>query len=626
MKKYPCFVVFLFLFCFSSLAFGQVVADTTRTASFTAANQFRTITTEGRHSVGLVLSGTWSATIRADLSSDNGQTWETSVDIYDVSAKTFSTSVTANGTYTIGSVGGMSTARLFVSSYTSGTILVALRASVGAAVSGAITPGVGATDLGKARDSVAGSTDTGVAFLAIHNSNVAHLTTAEGDYDVPRLSDYGALQTEPEQHHIFNPLDATTGWTVLGDDTLNLAATTKHTSGTAALSFDKDDGGDDTIFAGIQNTISSVDLADVSPHDIIQTVSYIPSLTTVDYVFVRVGTDSSNYNEWRISDDDLTAAIFEILLFNIGDANHDGITGNGWDPTAITYIVVGVAFDAETDTLAGIIYDELSFHTNQHTSASIQSEVTSSVNSSNVNVQKVGNKIVNTDTGNSATGTQRVVLASDQPAVEVGGGAADGATVAGNPVLIGGSDGTNAQTILTNASGAVVMAVVNDAGTTSILRSFEADSDAMVSSTRLSGFHSPLFNGTTWDRPRNNEEVTLLASAARTAQTDSSDQVNYNAKGVMIILDITVDGASVGLTPSILMKDPISGKDVTIWTAAAAATLVGTDIYLIYPGVLAADFDGTEAVSIALPRTWVLRIAVADADSATYSVGASYIN
>ena len=134
-----------------------------------------------------------------------------------------------------------------------------------------------------------------------------------------------------------------------------------------------------------------------------------------------------------------------------------------------------------------------------------------------------------------------------------------------------------------------------------------------------------IFNGSSWDRARNNEEVTLLTSAARTAQTDSSDQVNFNAKGVMIILDITVDAVSVGLTPSILMKDPVSGKDVTIWTATAPATAVGTDIYLIYPGVLAADFNGTEAVSIALPRTWVLRIAVADADEATYSVGASYI-
>jgi hypothetical protein len=203
------------------------------------------------------------------------------------------------------------------------------------------------------------------------------------------------------------------------------------------------------------------------------------------------------------------------------------------------------------------------------------------------------------------------------------GAAADGAAVAGSPVLVAGSDGTNAQTLLTTNEGVLVFGQTitgSDGDTNSIAQPF-------ISSTAsrklaVAGF---LFNGTLWDRERNNEEVTLLASAARTAQTDSTDQVNYNARGVMIILDITVDAASVGLTPSILMKDPVSGKDVTIWTAAAAATAVGTDIYLIYPGVLAADFNGTEAVSIALPRTWVLRIAVADADEATYSVGASYI-
>ena len=381
MKKYQSLAVLLFLFCFSSLAFGQVVADTVRTASFTAANQFRTITVEGRQSVGFVLSGTWSATIRVDLSSDNGATWETSVDIYDVSAKTFSTSVTANGTYTIANVGGMSHARLFVSSYTSGTVLVALRSSVGVS----------------------------------------------------------AIQVGP--------------------------------SGSVTV--------------------------------------------------VQTTHDNLNAN----------------ANLQVGDA------------------------DASTSNL-----------------------------------------------------------------VPVGGAAADGAAETGNPVLIAGQDGTNAQSIATDSNGQINVA---------FLRIGPSDNHANSSATLSTTVHgadgrplavfSSLFNGSTWDRERNNEEVTLLASAARTAQTDSTDQVNYNAKGVMIILDITVDAASVGLTPSILMKDPVSGKDVTIWTAAAAATLVGTDIYLIYPGVLAADFNGTEAVSIALPRTWVLRIAVADADEATYSVGASYI-
>ena len=380
MKKYACFVVLLFLFCFSCLASAQVVADTSKTGSFTAQSPpFPIITVEGRQSLGFVLSGTWSATLRVDLSSDSGRTWETSVDIYDVSAKTFSTSVTANGTYTVGNLGGTNLARLFVSSYSSGTINFLLRSSAG----------VSATQVGP--------------------------------------------------------------------------------SGSVTV---------------VQTT-------------------------------------------------------------------HDNLNAN-----------------------------------------------------------------VNLQVGDADVSTSNLV--------PVGGAAADGAAEVGNPVLVAGSDGTNTETLSVDSAGVVALgrfsSGVDAHQNTRVVFPTNITNTAGILATGI--YH---FNGTTFDRSRNNEEVTLLASAARTAQTDSTDQVNYNAKGVMIILDITVDAASVGLTPSILMKDPVSGKDVTIWTAAAAATLVGTDVYLIYPGVLAADFNGTEAVSIALPRTWVLRIAVADVDEATYSVGASYI-
>jgi len=211
--------------------------------------------------------------------------------------------------------------------------------------------------------------------------------------------------------------------------------------------------------------------------------------------------------------------------------------------------------------------------------------------------------------------------------VPVGGAAAAGAAVAGNPVLGGGSDGTNVQSILVS-SGGVLVASKRATGADGVANTAigRLASDASATSTDVLNVGEMVFNGTSWDRTRNNEEITVLASAARTANTDSADLVNFNTTGVMIILDITVDAVSVGLTLSILMKDPVSGKDVTFWTAAAAATGVGTDIYLIYPGVIAADFNGTEAVSIALPRTWVLRVTTADADEATYSVGASYIN
>lgn len=276
-----------------------------------------------------------------------------------------------------------------------------------------LVPGTGATNSGKAIDSAVGATDTGFAMLMKYSADTVHTAVADGDYDVPRGSDFGAMHVAPEQHHIIDEMDVTTGWAALNNDTTTLATTAKHVLGLAALSFNKVDGAGDTVFGAIAKTITTIDIGSPSPHDIIQTVVYFPSVAAIDYAFVRLGTDSSNYNEWRIDGNDLTPAIFETLLFELGDASHAGITGNGWNPSSISYVVVGAAFNSESDTLSGIIFDELSFHTNLHVNASLNSEVTSSVNSANINLQKVGGSATDKGSGNASNGSQRVVIATD---------------------------------------------------------------------------------------------------------------------------------------------------------------------------------------------------------------------
>jgi hypothetical protein len=273
--------------------------------------------------------------------------------------------------------------------------------------------GTGATNIGKAIDSVVGSTDTGVALLAKHTEDQVHLTSSDGDYDLLSMDSLGSLHVNIEAHHNFDSFNATAGWTVLGNDTINLATTKKHVTGTDALTFDKTDGAADTIFAGIQKTLTSVDLGEVSQHDLLQGTFYIPSLSLVTYVFLRLGTSSSHYNEWQLPVAALTGGIFEVGALSIGDADYTGITGNGWDSSAITYIAVGVAFSDAGDALAGIVFDQISYHTNAHSAASINAEVTSSVNSSNVNLQKVGGSATDKNSGNKSNGSQRVVLATD---------------------------------------------------------------------------------------------------------------------------------------------------------------------------------------------------------------------
>lgn len=133
--------------------------------------------------------------------------------------------------------------------------------------------------------------------------------------------------------------------------------------------------------------------------------------------------------------------------------------------------------------------------------------------------------------------------------------------------------------------------------------------------TPIVGAAEQLFNGTTWDRKRNNLQGTLLASLARTATVSTADQVNYNGKGIHIILDVT----ALADTPSIVLK--IEGKSASgiyyTLLEGAAVTGTGTNIYKVMPWATPA---ANVAAADLLPRTWRVTMTHADTDSITYSV------
>ena len=226
-------------------------------------------------------------------------------------------------------------------------------------------------------------------------------------------TELGGLLVDAEQSVSLDAMNATTGWAAISDDTTGLATSVDHVLGTVSLLFNKADGTANTVVGGIEKTISAVDLGDVAPHDLIQTVCYVPSLADVVSVFVRVGTDSSNYQEWRVAAADLNAATWQTLAVAVGDVSHSASAGNGWDPSAVTYIAVGVVMDAEDDTLASIQFDHLDFHSNQHVSSTINTEVSSSVSSPNITLLKVGSSVVDQGAGNVSAGSQRVAIATD---------------------------------------------------------------------------------------------------------------------------------------------------------------------------------------------------------------------
>lgn len=148
--------------------------------------------------------------------------------------------------------------------------------------------------------------------------------------------------------------------------------------------------------------------------------------------------------------------------------------------------------------------------------------------------------------------------------------------------------------------------------------------DGMANPTvPIVGAGEMLFNGTTWDRRRNNTEEVPFASAARTGGS-WVDLVNYNARGAIIILNVT----AITDTPSIHLEvwiwDPASNQRETL-LVGGAVTAVGRHSYIVYPGCGPAANDIDTVAAYPLPLDWAVGMLHADADSITYSVGVVYI-
>jgi hypothetical protein len=120
------------------------------------------------------------------------------------------------------------------------------------------------------------------------------------------------------------------------------------------------------------------------------------------------------------------------------------------------------------------------------------------------------------------------------------------------------------------------------------------------------------FNGTNWDRRRNNTEGTLLASTSRqsTAATASADQTNYNGRGVVVTVDFSAGTTSTGATvnPQIQYKEYTGSNYVTV-ASIEGSTSTGLHVLAVYPGASTASFSTSnavtvKAVSMPLNRTW----------------------
>lgn len=222
--------------------------------------------------------------------------------------------------------------------------------------------------------------------------------------------------------------------------------------------------------------------------------------------------------------------------------------------------------------------------------------------------------------------------ASGQLLTSANGSVASGATDSGNPVKVGGVYNSTKPTLTNGQRGDLnlgsrgslhVSLLANDSGTALAALADNADAVAVNANTAAlsSSSRSNIFNGTAWDRQRNNTDITVLASAARTATNQSADQTNYNGRGLHLVINVTAASATPSVVFTIQGKCALSSAYYTI-LASVAITGTGTTVLRVFPGATAA---ANAAANDIIPRTWRIDATHADADSITYSVSASVI-
>ena len=118
-----------------------------------------------------------------------------------------------------------------------------------------------------------------------------------------------------------------------------------------------------------------------------------------------------------------------------------------------------------------------------------------------------------------------------------------------------------------------------------------------------------------------NQSVTLLASAARTATVATGDQGNNDYRGVHVIINVTAIASSPSVVATIQGKDELSGAYYTI-LASAAIEATGTTVLRVFPGATNAS---NLVANDVLPSTWRVNFVHADTDSITYSAAAQLV-
>jgi len=117
---------------------------------------------------------------------------------------------------------------------------------------------------------------------------------------------------------------------------------------------------------------------------------------------------------------------------------------------------------------------------------------------------------------------------------------------------------------------------------------------------------------------RQPEQMTVLASAARTATVNSETFANYGHRGLVVVIDATAITSTPSVVVTIQGYSALGDDYYTILASAAVATAVVT-VLRVFPG---SAVTTNLAANDQLPPLWRINAVHGNANSITYSINA----
>jgi len=145
-------------------------------------------------------------------------------------------------------------------------------------------------------------------------------------------------------------------------------------------------------------------------------------------------------------------------------------------------------------------------------------------------------------------------------------------------------------------------------------------SDTVFSSASFNG----AFNGSSWDRLRNNQDLVLMSSLARTSSSQSAVQTNHNGNALIVVINVTAIDAGATLRPVICGYD-VNGKFYALHPSVTNITAVGQYVYMFSPNALDITGNIKSAYKTLIPRRFYLYMTHDQTGSITYDANCTLL-